>query len=107
MTQHTSAAAYISTLPAYADADGVHWWVWCEHERRWHQHGAGEGGRASHCLCAKSPRHYVLRYAGEYTAEVRKQHGPQLSGMPGGSGCWHGSCRFDRKRKPRRAVVAA
>jgi len=101
MPQHTSAEADISTeLPAYADTDGIHWMVWCEHERRWHRHGAGEGGRASHCLCAKGPRHYVLRYAGEFTTDVRKQHGRQLSGIPGGSGCWRGSCRFDRKRRP-------
>jgi hypothetical protein len=108
MTESISADAYTSSpvLPAYADADGVHWHVWCEHERRWHKHGAGPGGRAAHCLCRKAYRHYVLTYVGEFTPEVRKQQGPQLSGMPGASGCWHDSCRFDRGRS-RRAEVAA
>ena len=59
--------------------------VWCEHERVWHIHGAGDnpgdgdGYRAAHCRCPDSPLKatgYFLREIGAMTAEVRRAHRP-------------------------------
>lgn len=58
--------------------------IWCEHERRWHSHGAvakepgaGNGPRVAHCRCSSSPyerRGYVLREVGPMTDAVRRRH---------------------------------
>lgn len=42
-------------------------YLYCEHERRWHIHGYEEGHRSAHCICQQSPYKdagYVLRDAG-------------------------------------------
>ncbi|WP_405591289.1 hypothetical protein [Streptomyces sp. NBC_01092] len=64
-------------LPAYRSPLGHQLWVWCEHENRWHYHGAVEGDRAAHCACPCSPLKrtgYVLREVGPLTPEVRRRH---------------------------------
>ncbi|MFF0094192.1 hypothetical protein ACFYSF_30120 [Streptomyces canus] len=71
------------TLPAYRSPGGAQLWVWCEHESRWHYHGAvgpepgdGDGDRFSHCGCPCSPLWdgYALREAGPLTPEIQRQH---------------------------------
>lgn len=43
----------LDKIPAYAH--NGQYIIWCEHEDRWHYHGASEGARAAHCNCPRSP----------------------------------------------------
>jgi hypothetical protein len=73
-------------LPAYRSAGGHQLWAWCDHEQRWHYHGAvgpapgsGDGDRAAHCACPCSPlwrTGYVLREVGPLTREISRRHRP-------------------------------
>jgi len=93
-------------LDAYRTPDGQ-LAVWCEHDRRWHWHGAcdttapcprpkrrlvlagtpcrcpvgnGDGHRVAHCLDPKSPYDttgYVIREVGPLTPAVRRAHKPR------------------------------
>jgi hypothetical protein len=59
------------TLPAFEMLVGSVkiWRVWCSSCKTWHDHGAGEGHRTSHCTDPSSPYHsvgYNLTYAGQW-----------------------------------------
>jgi hypothetical protein len=62
-------------LDAYRDGGQLA--VWCEHDRRWHRHGTGDGHRGAHCTCPGSPYRasgYYLREAGALTPAAVAAH---------------------------------
>jgi hypothetical protein len=71
-----AAAPDVPVLTAYADGRTL--WAWCEHERCWHQHGAGGADRKSaHCTCPASPYRdggYRLHVTGPLTPAVIAAH---------------------------------
>ncbi|MEU9641319.1 hypothetical protein [Streptomyces sp. NPDC048188] len=78
--------SWTPVLPAYRTSDGGALLVWCEHESQWHVHGAvsdtpgaGDGDRAAHCACPRSPLRstgYVVREVGPLTPGLKRQHRP-------------------------------
>lgn len=84
--------------------DGICLMTWCDHERRWHQHGvcdgtcpstlrlglqpgrdfecppgSADGHRVAHCGCRHSPYRedgYRVREVGPFTPEVEGSHRP-------------------------------
>lgn len=84
------------TVLGYRSPRGTQLWIWCEHERCWHFHGAcsgqcnadtlnsqaqctcppgtADGHRVSHCRCPRSPlkSDYIVKEAGPLTAEVKR-----------------------------------
>ena len=80
----TTTETTIPTLPAYRTRAGSQLAVWCEHEQRWHRHGAvsgtpgdGDGHRAAHCTCPNSPydvHGYFVEEVGRLTTTVQRQH---------------------------------
>lgn len=63
--------------------EGGSLYAWCDHERRWHQHGGREKGRRSaQCTCPSSPYQaagYQLSITGWLTPEVIAGHHEHVS----------------------------
>jgi hypothetical protein len=82
-------------LPAYPGSSPATWRIWCEWCKRWHTHTAGEGHRAAHCVCRRSPYRatgYML-VAAEGEPPKLRSRGGQWCGYPGACG----SCPADGK----------
>jgi hypothetical protein len=83
MSDRDGLKALIPTLPAYRDADGIHYLVWCKFCRRYHHHRGPITAalRLAHCptdsLTPYSATGYKLQDAGPASRSMIRRAGRQ------------------------------
>jgi len=78
----------IPVLMAWDWGDGIHCITWCEHCRRYHWHGLGDGHRWAHCSHPPETPFmetgYIIKVVGPVPPEIkkdadrRKPRGPEV-----------------------------